>query len=173
MNGGKLQVLTPRHSTPYLVSLLVLEFGLPTSSRPPTTPCIADRKPPRHNTQFGHPLPPSKKRRRLSFQFVLHRRTIVMNRTCIFGRFRFMARSHTVCRIPTSLARSYYIPPHYRMVGTVFLSWRFLVFSNGIGPRFCTSVNLRLPTTSLSAFENSHRSSVEVVESVGSSIVAS
>jgi len=54
---------------------------------------------------------PRKNRRHPSFLRILHRKTIVMNLTCVLGSVRFVAHSHTTRGITTPFARSCYTLP--------------------------------------------------------------
>lgn len=91
-----------------------------------------------------------------------------MSRTYVVGSFPSVACSHTIRRIPTPLARSYYIPSHSRMVGTILLEARKVA---RVFQRYW-SYTSKIPwdlTPSPPTFDGSYGLSHEVVKFVNSS----
>ena len=133
-------------------------------SRPGTT----------HILHEPHCFPPCslEEKKATIFLFILHGKTIVMNRARIVECSRSVVRSHTMRRVPTYtnyICTFLLHPPHLRMVGTVcpgvwkvpcvFQRYRFLV------------LHLTQPTcltTSLSTLDGLHGPRIEAVESVSS-----
>ena len=128
LNGGKLQVHTPspfKTWHPVRARVGSLSFRPILGRQLRRVPLIPSRLGPIHKqlgdlSDYSFSSLEKKKleHKHPSFLFTMHRRTIAMDRTRVAERLRPVAGSHTIRRTLTPLARFYYTPPHFRMVGT-------------------------------------------------------